>query len=79
MKARDSLCPPELPGALKETLKPLVEVVTVLNALVEASVGLVPGEMSSGEKQRRGHITKTGNTRMRELLHRNRRGPVRDW
>lgn len=107
-----------LPGALKETLQPLVEVVTVLNAQVEAVeaeleklaaqdevmrklcsmpsvgpvtaaafvatvdeakrfkgahqveayVGLVPGEMSSGEKQRRGHITKTGNTRMRALL-----------
>jgi transposase len=34
----------------------------------EAYLGLVPSEMSSGEKQRRGHITKTGNTRMRSLL-----------
>lgn len=35
---------------------------------LEAYVGLVPSEMSSGEKQRRGHITKTGNTRLRSLL-----------
>lgn len=35
---------------------------------VEAYFGLVPSEMSSGEKQRRGHITKTGNARMRGLL-----------
>lgn len=28
----------------------------------------MPSEMSSGEKQRRGHITKTGSTRMRALL-----------
>lgn len=34
----------------------------------EAYLGLVPSEMSSGEKQRRGHITKTGSTRMRALL-----------
>lgn len=34
----------------------------------EAYLGLVPSEMSSGEKQRRGHITKTGNTRMRSLM-----------
>ena len=34
----------------------------------EAYLGLVPSEMSSGEKQRRGRITKTGNTRMRSLL-----------
>jgi transposase len=35
---------------------------------VEAYLGLVPGEWSSGEGQRRGRITKTGNTRMRGLL-----------
>lgn len=35
---------------------------------LEAYLGLVPSEMSSGEKQRRGHITKTGNSRMRRLL-----------
>lgn len=35
---------------------------------LEAYLGLVPSEMSSGEKQRRGHITKTGNPRMRALL-----------
>ena len=35
---------------------------------LEAYVGLVPSEMSSGEKQRRGHITKTGSSRMRRLL-----------
>jgi transposase len=35
---------------------------------VEAYLGLVPSEMSSGEKQRRGKITKTGNSRMRSLL-----------
>lgn len=34
----------------------------------EAYFGLVPSEMSSGEKQRRGHITKTGDSRMRSLL-----------
>jgi transposase len=28
----------------------------------------VPSEMSSGEKQRRGHITKTGTSRRRALL-----------
>lgn len=32
---------------------------------LEASVGLVPSEMSSGEKQRKGRITKTGNARVR--------------
>jgi transposase len=35
---------------------------------VEAYVGLVPSEMSSGEKQRKGRITKTGNARVRWLL-----------
>jgi len=35
---------------------------------VEAYVGLVPSEFSSGEKQRKGRITKTGNRRMRWLL-----------
>jgi transposase len=35
---------------------------------VEAYLGLVPGEWSTGEGQRRGRITKTGNTRMRWLL-----------
>lgn len=35
---------------------------------VQAYLGLVPSEMSSGEKQRRGRITKTGNSRMRALL-----------
>jgi len=35
---------------------------------VEAYVGLVPSEMSSGEKQSRGRITKTGNARVRWLL-----------
>lgn len=35
---------------------------------LEAYVGLVPSEMSSGEKQRKGRITKTGNSRMRWLL-----------
>jgi transposase len=34
----------------------------------EAYLGLVPSEMSSGEKQRRGRITKTGNNRLRSLL-----------
>jgi transposase len=33
-----------------------------------AYLGLVPREYSSGEKQLRGHITKTGNSRMRSLL-----------
>lgn len=35
---------------------------------LEAYVGLVPSEMSSGEKQRKGRITKTGNARVRWLL-----------
>jgi transposase len=35
---------------------------------VESYLGLVPSERSSGEKQRRGHITKAGNSRMRYLL-----------
>lgn len=35
---------------------------------VEAYLGLVPSESSSGEKQRKGHITKAGNTRVRWLL-----------
>jgi transposase len=33
-----------------------------------AFLGLVPGERSSGEKRRVGHITKTGNARVRYLL-----------
>jgi transposase len=33
-----------------------------------AYLGLVPGEDSSGEKQRRGRITRTGNTVVRRLL-----------
>ena len=35
---------------------------------VEAYLGLVPKELSSGESQRRGRITKAGNRRMRWLL-----------
>ena len=35
---------------------------------VESYLGLVPSEHSSGEKQHRGHITKTGDRRMRALL-----------
>ena len=35
---------------------------------VEAYLGLVPRESSSGESQYRGHITKTGHARMRWLL-----------
>ena len=35
---------------------------------VEAYLGLVPRELSSGEHQRRGRITKAGSTRMRWLL-----------
>jgi len=35
---------------------------------VEAYLGLVPRELSSGEKQRKGHITKAGNSRTRYLL-----------
>jgi transposase len=33
-----------------------------------AFLGLVPGEDSSGEKHRRGRITRTGNTLIRRLL-----------
>jgi transposase len=35
---------------------------------VQAYLGLVPSEFSSGERQQRGAITKTGNTRLRWLL-----------
>ena len=35
---------------------------------VEAYLGLVPSEMSSGEKQHKGGITKAGNGRVRYLL-----------
>ena len=35
---------------------------------VESYFGLVPNEMSSGEKQRKGRITKAGNARVRWLL-----------
>ena len=35
---------------------------------VQAYLGLVPRELSSGETQRRGHITKAGHARMRWLL-----------
>jgi transposase len=35
-----------------------------------AFLGLVPGEHSSGEKHRRGRITRTGNTLVRRLLRR---------
>ena len=35
---------------------------------VEAYLGLTPSEKSSGEQQRRGRISKTGNSRMRYLL-----------
>jgi transposase len=35
---------------------------------LEAFLGLVPAERSSGEKRRLGHITKAGNRRMRALL-----------
>src|SRR5919106_3036199 len=35
---------------------------------VQAYLGLVPSEMSSGEKQRKGRITKVGHPRMRSLL-----------
>lgn len=35
---------------------------------VESYLGLVPSERSSGEKQRRGRLAKTGNCRMRWLL-----------
>jgi len=56
---------------------------------VEAYLGLVPRELSSGEKQRKGHITKAGNRRTRcllveaawALLRTQRPGvaPLRDW
>jgi len=35
---------------------------------VEAYLGLIPSEWSSSEIQRRGHITKAGNARLRWLL-----------
>lgn len=35
---------------------------------VEAYLGLTPSELSSGEKQRKGHITKAGNGRLRRLM-----------
>ena len=55
-------------------------------AQVSAAIGLVPGEASSGERQQRGHITKTGPTELRSLLvqaawtcWRTSRGPLRHW
>ena len=35
---------------------------------VEAYLGLVPRELSSGDRQRRGRITKAGHPRLRRLL-----------
>jgi transposase len=35
---------------------------------VRAYLGLVPRELSSGEKRMRGHLTKVGNSRLRSLL-----------
>jgi transposase len=35
---------------------------------LESYLGLVPSERSSGEKQRKGHITKAGNSRLQYLL-----------
>lgn len=48
---------------------------------VEAYLGLVPSGRSSGERQRRGRITKAGNTRMRWLLVEAawRAAPLRAW
>jgi transposase len=56
---------------------------------VEAYLGLVPRELSSGEKQRKGRITKAGNRRTRSLLveaawallrtQRPGVAPLRDW
>jgi transposase len=40
-------------------------------------LGLVPRELSSGEQQRRGHITKVGNRRVRALLVQAARGILR--
>ena len=56
---------------------------------LEAYLGLVPSERSSGEKQHRGPITKTGNSRVRCLLiqaalsllrgHKPETGHLREW
>jgi len=56
---------------------------------VRAYLGLVPREMSSGETQRCGHITKAGNSRMRSLFveaawsflrsQRAEAQPLREW
>ena len=56
---------------------------------VEAYLGLVPRELSSGEMQRRGRITKAGSSRVRWLLiqaavsmlrlHDARTADLRDW
>jgi transposase len=45
---------------------------------VTAYFGLVPSELSSGEKQRKGRITKTGNSRVRWLLVQAAHGALRD-
>jgi transposase len=45
---------------------------------VAAYLGLVPREHSSGERQRRGALTKAGNTRLRWLLVQAARGIWRD-
>jgi transposase len=56
---------------------------------VRAYLGLVPRELSSGEKRMRGHITKTGSRRLRSLLveaawgilrhKRPETAPLREW
>jgi transposase len=70
----------ELPDATRAELTPLVPLLEPLNReldevtrsasadQVAAYLGVVPSEHSSGERQHRGRITKTGNTRMRWLL-----------
>ena len=51
-----------------ETGLPARRVTDTPGSSIGAYLGLVPGEDSSGEKQRRGRITRTGNALVRRLL-----------
>ena len=80
--AMDAACRKDAPIALRLTTAPGVRPVTA-SAFVatiddiarfrsahelEAYLGLIPSERSSGEKRQLGHMTKAGNGRMRWLL-----------
>ena len=77
--ARDSVVWPVIEALMALRGVPLLTAVTTVAeigdlrrfakpALLMAYLGLVPSEHSSGEKQRRGGITKTGNSHVRRVL-----------